>query len=356
MPESNCLQNVAAERLDLFCREALARVGVSTEHSRLTADVLVTTDSWGVFTHGSKLLGGYLNRLKSGGLRTDAEPGVAAEGPAWAIVDGHSVLGQVTSTFAMKKAIELARGAGVAYVGVRNSCHFGAAGYYTSLAAKEGMVGLAMANDRPSVAAPGSRGAIIGTNPFSYAVPAGEHDPILLDMAISTVAGGKVYAAHQRGEAIAADWIIGPDGLPTTDGSLYPEKASLAPMSAHKGYGLGLMIESLSAALSGAAMTWSVGSWIFGDASKPTDHGAAFLAMNVAAMGSLEAFQGRIDALIREIHAAPRAHGVDRLYVPGEMEWERRRAALRDGIPLPADVRAALVEVGTGFDIALPWS
>jgi len=167
--------------------------------------VLVTTDSWGVFTHGTKLLGGYLTRVRAGGLRTDADPRVVSEGGAWAIVDGESVFGQVVATFAMKTAIEKARGSGIGYVGVRNSCHFGAAGYYAWLAAKENMIGQAMANDVPSMGVLGAKNAVTGTNPFAFAAPARAHDPILLDMALSTVAGGKIFAAHQRGEPIPGE-------------------------------------------------------------------------------------------------------------------------------------------------------
>jgi ureidoglycolate dehydrogenase (NAD+) len=222
-----------------------------------------------------------VRRIRGGGLRVDLSPQIAAEGPTWAIVDGQSTLGQVTSAFAVERAIEKARAAGCAYVGVRNSCHFGAAGYYAWLAARENMIGLAMANDIPSVAAPGSRGAVIGSNPIAYAIPAGKGDPLLLDISIATVAGGKVFAACKRREPIPDGWLIGPDGRPTRDGSLYPSQASLAPMSGHKGYGIGLLIEALSGVLTGAGVMHQVGSWLFDDPSEPTHHGAAFLVVNV---------------------------------------------------------------------------
>src|SRR5690242_9664576 len=123
----------------------------------------------------------------------------------------------VTSTLAMRTAIEKARGVGIGYAGVRNSCHFGAAGYYAALAAEEGLVGLAMANDTPSVTAPGARGRVTGSNPFAYAVPTGTGMPIMLDMATSTVAGGKVSAAHVLGKPIPEGWVVDADGRATTD-------------------------------------------------------------------------------------------------------------------------------------------
>jgi ureidoglycolate dehydrogenase (NAD+) len=163
---------VTYEVLHRFTAEALRAAGVSEADATTTADVLTTTDAWGVFTHGTKLLAGYLRRLKLGGLRARGLPRIIAEGGAWATVDGDAALGQVASVLAMRTAIAKAKQQGIAFVGVRNSCHFGGAGYYTWLAAKEGLIGLAMANDLPSVAAPGSRGAILGSNPLSYAVPA----------------------------------------------------------------------------------------------------------------------------------------------------------------------------------------
>jgi LDH2 family malate/lactate/ureidoglycolate dehydrogenase len=234
----------------------------------------------------------------------------------------------------MDHALDKARQTGLGYVGVRNSCHFGAAGAYAAQAAGSGFIGLAMANDIPSVASPGSRGAVTGSNPLAYAVPAGRHRPLMLDMSIATVAGGKVYAARERGEPIPATWLIDEQGQPTDDPQAYPEHSTLTPAAGHKGFGLALLIETLAGALTGAAMTTRVGSWLAGDLSTATQHGAAFLALDVAAIGP--DLPARIEGLIDEIHAAPRAVGVDRLYVPGEKEWEtstgpqgRDRAAAR---------------------------
>lgn len=343
--------SIAVDALHNFVQRALESLGVCSSDARTTADVLVTTDTWGVNTHGTKLLLGYSRRLRAGGLRTDAEPFVASEGPAWAIVDGQTTLGQVASVFAMRQAIKKARQVGVAYVGLRNSCHFGGAGYYAWMAAREGLIGLAMANDIPSVAAPGSRGAVIGSNPIAYAVPAGDRDPIMLDVSIATVAGGKVYACQKRGEPIPDGWLIGPDGRPTRDASLFPKQATLAPMSAHKGFGIGLLIESLAAAMTGAAMTTQVGNWMFGDLSRKTNHGAAFLALDAAAMSSKSEFERRISGLIDEVQAAAPADDCERVMVPGQREWENRRRALADGLRLPADVLATLEELAAELAI-----
>ncbi len=348
---ANTLISVA--KLTQFATDALIRVGLSEPDAKAAADVLVTTDAWGVFTHGTKGLRGYLRRLKAGGLRAKAQPKITAEGPAWANIDGDSALAMVTSVFAMRTAIAKARTCGIAYVGVRNSCHYGAAGYYASLAANEGLIGLSMANDVPSVAAPGSRGAITGSNPISYAVPAGKHHSILLDMSVATVAGGKVYAARTRGETIPNNWLIDKNGYPTTDPSGFPETGALQPAAGHKGYGISLLIETLAGVLSGASVTWKVGSWMWDEGTKPTDHGAAFIAIDVNAIMPVAQFTKRIEALIDEIHNAPRADGVERLYVPGEMERDRHVRALREGIELPSDVVESLRAAGSMTDLRI---
>jgi ureidoglycolate dehydrogenase (NAD+) len=338
---------VSIAALHTFTQTAFASVGLSLTDAKTATDVLVTTDAWGVFTHGTKNLRGYLRMLKGGGLKPDGIPAIVSEGPAWAIVDGHASVGMVTSVFAMRAAIAKAKLTGIAYVGVRNSSHYGAAGYYTWLAANEGLIGLSMANDAPSVASPGSRGAITGSNPFSYAVPAGKHRTFSLDMSVATVAGGKVYAARQRGESIPGNWLVGGDGKPTTDPSGYPEVGALQPAAAHKGYGLALMIEALSGLLTGAGVTRQIGSWLWDDPSKATNHGAAFIAIDVNAIMPLKDFVQRAEGLVDEIHRAPRADGVEKLLLPGEIEWGRLDRAQKEGIVLPSDVVASLRDSAT---------
>ena len=347
--------NVPVESLRAFCVSALRQTGLGETDSATAADALVTADAMGVFTHGTKLLIGYLNRLRGGGYRSAGAARIEREGPAWAVIDGDSALGQVGCVFAMRAAIDKAKHVGIAYVGLRNTGHIGAAGYYAELAAREGMIGVVMGNDTPSVAAPGSRGAVLGSNPLAYAVPVGDGDPIVLDMATAAVAGGKVYAAHQRGEPIPATWLIGEDGRPTTDSGLYPHHASLAPMAGHKGYGLALLVEILAGALPGGLMTWQIGSWMFDDPARASGHNAAFLAIDVATIAEPAAFASRMRALVDEIHRAPTADGVGRVLVPGEREMELRRRATRDGIDLPDDVRAKLAQVARELGIRAEW-
>jgi LDH2 family malate/lactate/ureidoglycolate dehydrogenase len=333
---------VAANKLEAFCIGGLLKAGVNPEGARTTADILVLTDTWGIFTHGTKNLRGYIQRIQGGGIRKSGRPKIASEGPAWAIVDADSALGMVGSAFAMRAAIAKARAAGIAYVGVRNSCHFGAAGCYAAMAAEEGMIGLAMANDTPTMTVPGGRGVILGNNPFACAIPTGEKHPILLDIAMSVVAGGKVFAAAALGQKIPNTWMVDSEGIPTTEPRSFPQAGALLPMGGHKGYGLALLIETLSAILTGASIASHVLSWSFDDFSRPTGHGAAFIAIDVKPLMPIETFRQRVNQTLQEIRAAPRAKGAERIYVPGEMEWERREKALVQGIEMPEDVLISL--------------
>jgi len=333
---------VLANELEMFVIETLTTVGIGEADARTSAEVLVTTDTWGTFTHGTKALRAYIRRLRGGGLKKDGKPKVVAEGPAWALVDGDSSLGMVSSVFAMKAAMAKARASGIAYVGLRNNCHYGAAGYYAAMALDRGMIGISMANDIPTVNAPGARGPIMGSNPFAFAAPAGREKSVMLDMATSTVAGGKVFAAAALGKTIPGHWLLDAEGKPTTDPTPFSHAASLTPLGGYKGYGIAFMIEVLAAILTGSSIRSHVLSWTFSDASKPTGHGAAFIAINIAAFMPVEQFKARMDQTIREIRQEPKADGADRIWLPGEMEFQRREKALVEGIDLPDDVVASL--------------
>lgn len=346
--------SLGLEELIAFSRSCFERVGVSADDAAVAAEALATTDAMGVFTHGTKLLAGYIRKLRGGGYNPVGQPCIEREGPAWAVIDGQSALGQVGSVFAMRMAIEKAKTVGVSYVGLRNTGHIGAAGYYAALAARAGCIAMVTGNDIPSVAAPGSRKAVLGSNPLAYAIPVADGAPILLDIATAAVAGGKVYAAIQRGEPIPPTWLIGPDGRPTTDGSLYPQQAALAPMAGHKGYGFGLWCEILSAALPGGHMTWQVGSWIFDDPGRPSWHNASFTVIDIAAISPRDDFDRRLRTLIDELHAAPAAEDVERVLLPGEREWSRYRSAKDHGIVLPPDVAEKLRQASELTGVQLP--
>ena len=346
-------KRIRLETLHAFCVEAMLTCGMRPEDARVTADVLVTTDSWGIHTHGTKHLRLYLARVRAGGVDGQAVPRVVGEGPGWAMIDARKAMAMVSSHRAMTLAMEKARACGIGYVGVKRSTHFGAAGYYANMAAEQGMIGIAMSNVDANMTAPGSRRGVIGNNPLAYAVPTGGGHPVLLDMALSTVAAGKIIAARERGEAIPPTWIVDEEGVPTTDISGYPGVGTLLPMAGHKGYGLAVMVEVLASVLTGAAMTSDVKSWVL-DLDQCTDEGHAFIAVNIPAMMAPALFKPRMDTMTRRIKDAPKSRGAERIWLPGEKEWETREEALLHGIALPEDVIASLQKLADEVQIPAP--
>ena len=345
-------EHVMPQALKAFCVKAMKLAGMSEEDAAVTADVLVTTDAWGVFTHGTKQLRGLLQNFRDRRMDIRAKVEMVGEGPGWGLMDGHHSMPMVTSVRAMEMAIAKARKTGTGFVAVRNSGHFGAAGYYAYLAAEQDMIGLSFTNVDPGVCVPGARVPLLGTNPIAYAVPTGKEPPILLDIATSVVAASKIYAARDMDKPIPQGWIIDKDGLTTTDPTEYPAVGALMPMAGHKGYGIALLIEILTGVLAGGAFGPEVVSWMM-DSETPVNQSHAFLAIDIAKFLPIRQFKERMDNLIRFIRNAPKAKGTDRIYLPGEMEWEARERALREGMILPDHVMVRLKGLAEDYGLAL---
>lgn len=334
---------IRLEDLKEFSVKALMSAGVSENNANTVADVLITTDTFGVVTHGTKNLYPYVQKMQAGGLDAKAEPSIIGEGPAWAIIDGNKAVGMVSACKAMNLAIEKAKKVGIAYVGVRNSCHFGAAGYYANMAAKEGLLGLSMSNADPVIAVPNGRNKAIGTNPFSFAAPLDNGQSVFLDIALSNVAALKVIMAQENGQQIPDTWLVDEEGLPTTDVEKFPKNASLQPMAAHKGYGLAVLVELLSAVMTGAGMLSQITSWNL-DMPSANNAGHAFIAIDVSQMMPAEQYNSRINQMIQEIKNGPKAKGAERIFMPGEMEWSKREKALQSGELQLTDAMAASLQ------------
>lgn len=324
------MKKIKISELYRFSVDSLIAAGMSEENAKITADTLITTDTFGVLTHGTKNLNAYIQKMQAGGLDAAAEPIIERDGPAWAIIDGNKAVGMVSAHKAMQLAIEKAKVCGIAYVGVRNSCHFGAAGYYANLAAQNGMIGLSMSNADPVIAVPNGKTKAIGTNPFSFAAPDGKGKSIFLDIALSNVAALKVIMAQEKGLDIPDTWLVDEDGLPTTDAFKFPKEASLQPMAAHKGYGLAVLVEILASVMTGAGMLSQVASWNL-DLKSTNNAGHAFIAIDVSKMLDMDEFVSRITYMADELRNAPKAKGATQIFMPGEMEWARRDAALTTG-------------------------
>jgi ureidoglycolate dehydrogenase (NAD+) len=202
---------------------------------------------------------------------------------------------------------------------------------------------------------PGARKPVLGTNPFAYSVPAGEEDPIFLDIASSAAAIGKIRIAKALGQKVPESWLVDNDGLPTGDASAFPDGAAPQPFAGHKGYGIALMVETLAGLLSGGDIRWKIGSWLDTDPAQATNHCGAFIAIDIGQIVPLDDFKQRIDAMIRNIRQTPKAKGSDRIYLPGELEWEKRRSAIDHGIDLPEEIRHSLRSAAKMLEMNAKW-
>lgn len=343
---------IPADALREACQRILEKVGVPPDQARMIADVTVEADMRGVGSHGVLRLPAYVHRVRAGLMAADTQLRVVRERGATVLLDAQGGFGQVAGVYAMNQAIERARQYGVGFVAVRNANHFGIAAYYTMMALPHRMVGIAATNAAPSMAAWGGTMAVLGTNPISVAIPTGQDVDIVLDMASSVVARGKIRAAAAKGERIPLGWALDAEGRPTED----PEaalKGTLAPIGGPKGYGLALVVDALAGVLTGSDYSIHLAS--LHDLSRRASVGFVMQAVDIAAFSDWAEYTERIRSLVDVIRNSPRASGVDRIYLPGEIEWLKRQEAERSGVPVPVKVlgelRALAAELGAGVDL-----
>ena len=321
--------------------------------ARLAADTLVQADLWGHQSHGVMRLSWYVARLRAGVCVPVAAPELLVDAGAIAVMDGKDAMGQVLTARAMTEAIGRAQAHGIGAVAVRNSNHFGTAMYFTRMAARAGCVGFLSSNASPAMAPWGGRRKTVGTNPWSWAAPAGSHPPMMLDIANTGVARGKIYLARQKGRPIPEGWAITADGAPTTDPAAAIEGIIL-PMAQHKGYAIAVIMDMLSGVLSGSAF----GTGVHGPYQTQHRSGAGhfMLALNIAAMQPLADFGERMERYIAELKSVPLAQGFDEILYPGELEARSDVRNRAEGLQLPADTIADLRklagEAGIVFDLA----
>jgi LDH2 family malate/lactate/ureidoglycolate dehydrogenase len=325
-------------------------VGLPAEHAALISDTLVRAELWGHSSHGVMRAPWYLDRVRHGVMKPVTEAVRVVDAGAIAVVDGREGVGQVIARDCMLDAVARAKKHGVGVVSVRNSNHHGALGYFTRLAAEAGCIGMLAANGGPAMAPWGGRRMAVGTNPWSIAAPAGKHPPMIMDMANTMVARGKIFVARQKGQKIPDTWAMDADGHRTTD----PVKALegvILPMAEHKGYAIALMMDVLSGVLSGSGILTEVSSPFKTD--KPSRSGHFFLALNIEAFGPLAAFEARMEQMIAELKAVPRAPGFDEILYPGELEARHEARHLREGLELPekswADLAAEADRLGVNW-------
>jgi LDH2 family malate/lactate/ureidoglycolate dehydrogenase len=336
-------QRYPAAQLDAFCRRVFERVGVPPEDAALVADTLVQADLRGVSSHGVVRVPIYVARLRAGVVQAVARPTVVREHGPTLLLDGNHGLGQVLSARAMDEAIARAQRHGVGAVGVRKSSHFGAAAYYALRAVRQDCIGFVFTNASPALAPWGSISRILGNNPWAIAVPAGEEYPVVLDLANSVVARGKIRLAAEAGQRLPPGWAANARGEPTED----PHEALaglILPIGGYKGSGISIMLDLVCGALMGASVLDEIGSPY--DTTRQQGVGHLFMALDVAHFSDVAAFKARVDAYVQRVRAAQPAAGVERIFVPGEPEFLAARERAERGIPLPAATVAALRAVG----------
>jgi LDH2 family malate/lactate/ureidoglycolate dehydrogenase len=338
------------EDLEKFCRRSLEKAGLLQADAEYTADTLVKSDMRGVSSHGVVRLPFYCERLMDGGTKADANIKVLSERPGTLLIDGDNGLGQIVSIKAMKKVVEKAKKTGVCFAGVRNSCHFGMAAYYALLALEEEMIGLAGSNTPPVMAAWGGSKSAIGNNPLAIAVPTSKEFPLVLDMAMSVVSGGKVRLAAVNKEKIPLGWILDGAGNPTDRPEDFFPEGTLLPLG-HKGFGLAVIIEVLSSVLMGAHMLSQVGLW-FKETAIPINNGHFFMALDIKAFCDLEVFKQRVQHMIEELKHSPLSAGSNGIFMPGEIEFLNEQACRKDGIPISLEVLKNLNDFASKIGIS----
>jgi L-2-hydroxycarboxylate dehydrogenase (NAD+) len=337
-------------RLRYFIAQAFEVVGMPPDDARVVAALMAQADLQGSDGHGVIRLAPYLRRIREGGLNLHPNIRVVREKAAMALVDGDNAMGHLVMKRAAEIAIDKARTAGVAWVGVQWSNHAGPASLYARMAMEQDMIGLYFAVGNANHLPPwGGLDMLLSTNPIAAAIPAGEEPPVVLDMATTVAAYGKVKAKAAKGEAMPEGWMIDREGNPLTD----PRRAAegfLLPIGGYKGYGLALVVGLLAGTLNGAAMGRDTIDFNQDFASK-TNTGQAIVAIDPAAFGDLADFKRAVDKLLIDLRRSERMPGVDRIWYPGEQSHERIASYRREGIPLAASVMGTLDRLAEQLDI-----
>jgi len=351
MADTTTPLRLTAQKLEAFIARAFQAVGISAAESKSIAELMVRADVQGSEGHGVFRLPQYVRRIKGGAVNVKPDIRVVREAAGMALVDGDNGMGHLVMRFATEKAIEKAQSAGVAWVGVKWSNHAGPASLYASMPAERDMIGLYLAVGNANHLPPwGGLDMLLSTNPIAVAVPAAEEPAIVLDMATTVAAYGKVKTKAQRGEAMPEGWMMDRSGQPLTDPK-HANEGFLLPIGGYKGYGLALVFGLLAGTLNGAAMGKDVVDFN-ADETTPTNTGHAIVAINVEAFQPVAEFKKSVDVLVRDLRGSQRLPGVDRIRLPGEGSHAARADRLQHGIPLPAPLVASLQQLAAELRIA----
>ncbi len=355
---------VRAESLLSFCVRVFEKMGVSPQDARITADVLVQANLRGIDSHGVARLARYVNGLRDGVMVARPAEKILVETPTTVTIDAGAGLGQPVSHRAMTMAIEKAKEYGCGFATVRNSNHYGIARYYAMMALEHDMIGISTTNAAVLVVPTFGRDAMYGTNPIALAVPAKEERPVIIDMATSTVPRGKLEVYHRQEKPMPPGWATDERGIPTADagrvldnfqkragGGLLPLGGAGEEFSGHKGYGMGLFVEILSAVLPGAAFLTSVYPKDANGKPLPANLGHFFGAWRLDAFRPPQEFKADMDRLVRQLTGGNLAEDATRIYVHGQKSAEKAERRAEQGILLDAKVEASLKQIAADLDV-----
>lgn len=332
------------QSLHTFTLSVLRQIGCPDDDAVLATETLLSADLRGIDSHGIARLSGYVRLWEAGRINATPNIRVVHETPSTAVVDGDGGLGLVIGPKAMDIAMEKARIAGTGWVAVRNSNHFGIAGYHAMKGLKHDMIGMAMTNASPLVAPTFSTERLLGTNPIAVSIPAGEEPAFVADFATTTAANGKLEILQRKGQDAPPGWLQKPDGEPTTDAYAVRDGGALLPLGSdrdhgsHKGYCLGAWVDIFSAVLSGA----NYGPWVppfvsfLAPPSDPVGAGIGhfFGAMRIDAFRPAQDFKDHMDNWIRRFRSAATVDGHEKVLIPGDPEREMAAERIKDGIPV----------------------
>ena len=339
--------SIDRETLGAFTRQAFERAGMSAEDARTQTDVLLWANLRGVDSHGVQRIPQYLDFIEKGWMKPRPEIRVVKESAAVLFMDADRGLGPIPTVRAMRAVIEKAREVGVGWALIRDVTHQGAMGYYTEMAAAEGMAGMAIVSSPPNMAPFGAKAAGLHNSPIAYSFPAGRHRPITLDMATSVAAGGKLSVASDKRVPIPADWALAADGTPTTD----PDTATiLLPAGGAKGSGLALVFQCLTSLMANSPL---VVPMLRGGVREHRQN-SVVAAVDIGFFIELDEYRTLLDETIDELKALPKADGHAEILMPGEPEQRMLQARERDGIPLPPGTVEKLRETARRLDLESP--
>ncbi len=353
------------DTVEAFMRDAFVAAGVPAEDAALCANVLISADKRGIDSHGvGRLTSFYLDRIRDGVQQARTNMEFVRKGPTTAVVDGHAGMAMVIAKKSMEYAIDCAKKYGLGMVAVRNSSHFGMAGYYSALAAEAGMIGFCGTNARPAIAPTFSTQNKLGTNPMAFAMPSDEAFPFSFDCATSVAQRGKIELYGRLGKDVPPGWVIDIEGKTRTDtqgilADLLKSRAALAPLggigeegSGYKGYGFATVVELLSCALQqGYFLSQLTGFAPDGSKQEPRI-GHFFLAINIECFTELDLFKKRVGEVLRELRAARKAPGHDRIYTAGEKEYYTMLEREKTGIAINAALRKMMLKVREDYKLS----